>query len=106
MQQWRCVVPACLFLVIPFTAAYGHNDIDDVPINTAQELVEWCKNEVEQRYLGQDKIPRNWRVSHTVKGNYLHVRLTFRIEYADKIADCQVRRGAQRRYALFQENVE
>lgn len=95
-----------LFLAIPYPALAAHNDIDDVPINTAQELVEWCKNEVEQRYLGQDKTPRNWRVSHSVKGNYLQARLTFSIDYADKKAECHIRKGAQRRYAIFQENVD
>lgn len=106
MQLWRWAIPACLFLVIPFPGSFAHNDIDDVPINTAQDLVEWCKNEVEQRYLGQDKTPRNWRVSHVVKGNYLIARLTFNIEYADKHAECQIRKGAQRRYAVFQEKVD
>ena len=106
MQKSPWVVLACLFLVIPFPNAFAHNDIDDVPIKIGQELVEWCKNEAEQRYLGQDKTPRNWRVSHLVKGNYLITRLTFNIEYADKHAECQIRKGAQRRYAVFQEKVD
>ena len=106
MKNLAWVLAVCLFMVIPLPAVFAHNDIDDLPINTAQELVEWCKNEVEQRSLGQDKIPRNWRVSHSVKGNYLHVRLTYKIEYDDRIAVCQVRKDAQRHYAIYQDIVE
>jgi hypothetical protein len=86
----------CLFLVIPITAIYAHNN----------ELVAWCQNEVEQVYLARDQVPRNWRVRHHRKGNYIIVRLKFRIKYEDKVATCQIRKGAQRRYAIFQDNVE
>jgi hypothetical protein len=106
MDRYRCVTFICLFLVIPITAIYAHNNDDEIPINTAQELVAWCQNEVEQVYLARDQVPRNWRVRHHRKGNYIIVRLKFRIKYEDKVATCQIRKGAQRRYAIFQDNVE
>jgi len=106
MKKILPALPVCLFLAIPFGSLHAHNDIDDVPVNTTQELVDWCRNEVEQRALSQDQTPRNWRASQLVKGNYLHVRLTYRIEYVDKVADCKIRKGAQRRYAVFNDSTE
>jgi hypothetical protein len=93
MGTWRRIYLTCLFLVIPIPVIHVHND-DEVPINDARELVEWCRNEVEQLYLARDQVPRNWCIAQTHKGNYI------------KMAACQVRKGAQRRYAIFQPDVE
>ena len=106
MQRWQPGMTACLLLVIQIAEVSAHNNDDEVPINDAQELVAWCQNEVEQLYLASDKIPRNWRVSHVKQGNFIKVKLKFRVEYEDKSAVCQVRQGAQRRYAIFKANVE
>ena len=106
MDKWRWFYLACLFLVIPNTPIHAHNYDAEAPINDPRELVEWCQHEVEQLYLARDQVPRNWRIAHIRKGNYIKVKLTFRINYEDKTAACQIRKGAQRRYAIFQPEAD
>ena len=102
-NSWRTIL-LCLFLAIPITAIQAHNHDYEKPIETAQQLVEWCQYEVEQRYLARDQQPRNWRISHVRKGNYLKVKLKFRIYYQEKSAVCRIRIGAQQQYAVYQES--
>lgn len=105
MRNWELRLAISLFLVIQISSIFAHNTDDELPITNAQELAVWCQHEVEQLYLANDQEPRNWRISHVMKGNYIHVQLTFRINDEDKIAACRIRKGAQRRYAIFKSEV-
>jgi hypothetical protein len=76
---------------------------EEKPIHSPNELSQWCKTLVEQHYLPQNLLPRNWRESQLlVDGDYFKAKLVFRIEYEDYLAECTVRAGAQRKYVVLQ----
>ncbi len=74
---------------------------EEQPVNSPAELSQWCKTLVEQHYLPQNLMPRNWRESPLVDGDYYKTKLVFRIDYEDYLAECTVRAGAQRKYAVL-----
>lgn len=78
-----------------------HAHEEDKPINTSEELSQWCKNLVEQHYLPENRLPRNWREAPLVDGDYYKTKLVYRIEYEDYLAECTVRAGAARKYVVL-----
>lgn len=80
--------------------AFAYDD-DEKPVSSPDELSQWCKHLVEQNHLPQNQLPRNWRESPVVKGDYYKTKLVYRIDYDDYEAECTVRAGAQRKYVVL-----
>jgi len=93
----RCVV--VLGLLLSCGTAFAHED--DVPIQTASELRDWCQHETEAFFVGNGKTPYNWVASYVERGNVLNVTGKWRVDSKEVEVECAVARGAQRRYATF-----
>ena len=83
----------------PFSA-YAHDE--DIPVNNASELLEWCKAETENYFVTKGMTPSNWSASWREQGNTLLVNGRWRIELEDVPVVCHIVRGAKRKYAVYE----
>lgn len=90
-------IAAALLLLASQASAHQ----EDIPINTASELREWCRAESEASFIGQGITPYNWSASHWAEGNTLLVKGSWRVGTAEAAVDCRVAKGGQTRYATM-----
>jgi hypothetical protein len=90
-------VAALAFALMASSAMAGHHD--EMVINSATELRDWCKEESEATLVGRGLSPFNWTASYWDQGNILMVKGQWRTEGANLIVECSVARGAQARLA-------
>jgi hypothetical protein len=79
------------------SAMAGHHD--EMIINSATELRDWCKEESEATLIGRGLTPFNWTASYWDQVNTLMVKGQWRTSSATVIVECSVARGAQARFA-------
>jgi hypothetical protein len=73
-------------------------------INQASELVPWCKNEAESRYVARNITPYQWAASYHDRSNILYVDGRLRVHGEDVVVRCRVARGAREEYATIEIN--
>lgn len=79
------------------SAIAGHHE--DMVINSATELRDWCKEESEATLIGRGLSPFNWTASYWDQVNTLMVKGQWRTNSGDLVVECSVARGAQARFA-------
>jgi hypothetical protein len=79
------------------SAMAGHHD--EMVINSATELRDWCKEESEATLIGRGLTPFNWTASYWDQVNTLRVKGQWRTDSGNLIVECSVARGAQARFA-------
>lgn len=97
----RLPIPALLAaLLLPAPAALAHDD--ERAFHQASELVPWCRQEAEARYIGLGMTPYQWAASYRDRGNVLYVEGRLRVHSDDVTVRCRVARGARERYAVIE----
>ena len=94
-----------LFAVIALPAAgqvaQAPTNFDDVPIATATELRDWCRDESQAYFVGHGDTPYNWTASDVVRGNAFHVDGRWRVDGVYYDVKGRITAGAMRRYAVI-----
>jgi hypothetical protein len=91
---------AGLLLLGCVSAAAAHDE--DVPIQLASELRDWCRMESEARLVGEGKTPYNWTASYIEEANAFRVDGAWRVDGTPVRVACRSPRGAARRYAVLE----
>lgn len=91
-----------IFLLL-FLVAFQVDALDDeeVPINDAAELRDWCREESEAEFVAKNITPYNWSASWWQEGNMLLVEGYWRVGGDEVIVTCRVAKGARRKYAVY-----
>jgi hypothetical protein len=92
---------ATLFAFAGQAGAYDPHYLDRT-INSANDLIAWCRAEAESRYAARGMSTYQWTSSQVDRGNTLFVDGKLRAEGQDIVVRCSVTRGAQLRYASIQ----
>lgn len=93
----RSAVLALAVGLMASSAIAGHHD--DLVINSATELRDWCKEESEAALIGRGLTPFNWTASYWDQVNTLMVKGQWRTDSGNLVVECSVARGAQARSA-------
>jgi hypothetical protein len=101
MVQQRNFLRAALCSALLSVSFAAIADSDDIPINNGSELLDWCRQESEARFVGAGKQAYNWTARHVERGNLLVVEGKWRVEGNDLAVECRVARGARREYATM-----
>jgi hypothetical protein len=88
-----------LYLPVMLLASSAMAHRGDVPINSATELRDWCKEESEAALVGKGLTPFNWTASYWDKVNVLMVKGKWRVDASDVTVECSITRGAEARFA-------
>ena len=70
-------------------------------ISQASELVPWCRQEAEARFVARGERTYQWSASYSDRGNALAVEGRLRVEGRDVAVTCRIARGARERYATI-----
>ena len=92
---------AALFAFAAQTGAHDPYYLDRT-INSANDLVSWCRAEAEARYAARSMPTYQWTSSQVDRGNTLVVEGKLRADGQDVVVRCSVTRGAQLRYASIE----
>lgn len=87
-----------LLLFLPLGSS-AHQE--DVPIENASELRDWCEEESRALFIGKGVTPYNWSASYWDEGNILRVKGSWRVGRKDAVVECHIARGALSRYATM-----
>ena len=83
--------------------AWGHGpDHHDHEIHQASDLVPWCRQEAEARYIGRGETTHQWSAKYSDRGNTLSVEGRLRVEGRDVKVRCRIARGAREQYATIE----
>ncbi len=63
-------------------------------ITTAGDLVPWCRQAAEARYVAAGVRTYQWASSHSDRGSLLSVEGRLRVERRDVKVSCRIARGA------------
>lgn len=74
----------------------------DLSILQASDLVPWCRQEAEARYIGRGEKVYQWSASHSSRGQALKVEGRLRVEGRDVKVECRIASGARLRYATVE----
>ena len=99
------VRPVAMLLLLVATPAWGHGpgpDGNEREIHSASELVPWCRQEAEARYVGRGESTRQWSARYSDRGNTLSVEGRLRVEGRDVKVQCRIARGAREQYATIE----
>lgn len=85
---------AALFLALSGSTSppvpYPHEPI----IPTSGDLVPWCRQAAEARYVAAGVRTYQWAARHSDRGNMLSVEGRLRVENRDVAVTCRIARGA------------
>ncbi|MCR6625496.1 hypothetical protein [Pseudoxanthomonas japonensis] len=97
-------MPLLIATLFAFAGQAGAHDpyYLDRTINSANDLVGWCRAEAEARYAARRMPTYQWTSSQVDRGNTLFVEGKLRADGQDVVVRCSVTRGAQLRYASIQ----
>ncbi|AKC88268.1 hypothetical protein WQ53_07740 [Pseudoxanthomonas suwonensis] len=70
-------------------------------MHQASELVPWCRQETEARYVGRGEKIYQWSASYHDRGSTLYVDGRLRVEGRDVKVECRIARGARERYGAI-----
>ena len=90
-----------VLLLLAAMPAWGHYP-HEREIHRASELVPWCRQEAEARYLGRGESPRQWSARYSDRGDTLSVEGRLRVEGRDVQVKCRITRGAREQYATIE----
>jgi hypothetical protein len=76
----------------------------EIVINSASQLVPWCRTEAEAHFIGQGASVYQWTASYHDRGKVLHVNGKLRVDGKDVAVSCRIARGARERYATIEFN--
>ena len=93
---------ALLLLIAVPSWAHGPDDHHDREIHQASELVPWCRQEAEARYVGRGETTHQWSARYSDRGNTLSVEGRLRVEGRDVKVQCRIARGAREQYATIE----
>ena len=79
-------------------AAYDPHERE---ISQASELVPWCRQEAQARFVARGERTYQWSASYSDRGNALSVEGRLRVEGRDVTVNCRIARGARERYATI-----
>jgi hypothetical protein len=74
----------------------------DRTVNSANDLVAWCRAEAEARYVARNMPTYQWTSSQVDRGNTFFVDGKLRADGQDVVVRCRIARGAQLRYASIE----
>lgn len=94
----RMAVTMVLLAALGAGTIHAHES-DELPVLSGSELLDWCRQESEARFVGEGRRATNWTARHLERGNELQVVGHWRVDGERHRVDCRIARGAQRRYA-------
>ena len=68
----------------------------------AGQLMSWCRQEAESRYVANGITPYQWSSSYRDRSNVLYVDGRLRVDGRDVPVRCRVARNARERYAVIE----
>ena len=71
-------------------------------ISQASDLVPWCKEEAEARYVARNITPYNWTASYHQRSNVLYVDGKLRANGEDVTVHCRIVGGAREECATME----
>jgi hypothetical protein len=95
----RLNLTATLLMAALGAGSVHAHEADELPIHTASDLLDWCRQESESRFLGEGRRASNWTAKHHERGNELRVEGHWRVDGERHRVTCRIARGAARRYA-------
>ena len=93
-------VVALLLVLAPPTIAHDHHRV----IYQASELVPWCRDEAQARYIARNITPYNWTASYHDSANVLYVDGKLRVQERDVDVHCRIASGARLEYGVVEIN--
>jgi hypothetical protein len=93
------LIATLLLATLLDAGAVRAHESDEPPIHSGSELLDWCRQESESRFLGEGRRASNWTAKHHERGNELRVVGHWRVDGERHRVTCRVARGAPRRYA-------
>lgn len=87
-----------IFLFIP-SLILAHDD--NLPLATASEMSQWCKETSYSHLMQKADRLYNWTHSVVAKGNTYVVKGHWRVNDNDVYVECKARIGARREYATY-----
>ena len=92
-----------LFIITTlFYSFHSYAEEEPIIINSSTELKEWCKQESSLYFTSQNKTPYNWNASWWSEGNIIHIKGEWLIEKETITVKCNIRKGAEEKYASLQ----
>jgi hypothetical protein len=98
----RISIATGLLLFASLPAAAHDPDDHDREIRQASELVPWCRQEAEARFVARGEKTYQWSASYGDRGNTLSVEGRLRVEGRDVKVQCRIARGAREHYASIE----
>jgi hypothetical protein len=71
-------------------------------IYQASDLVSWCRDEAQARYIAQNITPYNWTASYHDSANILYVDGRMRVHDSDVEVHCRLASGARVEYGVIE----
>ena len=82
-------------------AASAHDQQHRV-VYQASDLVSWCRDEAEARYVARNITPYNWTASYHDRSNILYVDGRLRVHDSDVEVHCRLANGARLEYGAIE----
>lgn len=92
-----------LLAVFSSFAAVAH-DQDHRIVYQASDLVSWCRDEAQARYVARNITPYNWTASYHDRSNILYVDGRLRVHDTDVDVHCRLASGARLEYGVIEIN--
>lgn len=75
---------------------------EELVFGSAGELMPWCRQEAEARYVAKGITPYQWSSTYHDRSNVLYVNGKLRANGRDVEVGCRVARHARERYAVIE----
>ncbi len=98
------LILSSLLLLVPLAASAAGEPAQIVQERTfqrASELVPWCREEAEARYVGLGRDVYGWASSYSDRADTLTVTGTLRVSGGEVAVTCRSARGARESYAAI-----
>jgi hypothetical protein len=76
----------------------------DVIIYQASDLVPWCRDAAQARYVARNITPYNWTASYHDRSNILYVDGKLRVHDSDVEVHCRLASGSPLEFATVEIN--
>lgn len=93
-------VAACV--AFPATASEPPPYLQERVFTQAGELLHWCREEAESRYVAQGVPTYQWSGRYHERSNILYAEGTLRARHRNVAVECRVARNARERYAVIE----
>ena len=88
-----------ILVLIAALPAFGHGHRT---ISQASDLVPWCRDEAEARYVAKNVRPAQWTASYHDSSNIRVVDATLRVHDEDVAVRCRTAAGAREEYGTIE----